>query len=60
MFVDRKWNSNYKKIVYRKLNLYGPTKNFKNREEFDHIVFKFILETIHSPFKFGVHDQLIK
>ena len=31
-FCKKKWYENYEKITYRKLNLYGQTSEFKDRE----------------------------
>lgn len=53
-FVQKKQYKGYHKIVYRKLNLFGGTKQFWDRESFDKNVFKFVVQTVGNPFKLGV------
>ena len=50
-FIAKKQYQSYDKIVYRKLNLYGQTKEFRDRESFDKAVFKFVVKTVGNPFK---------
>ena len=52
--MKKKQYLNYNKIVYRKLNLFGQTKVFWDRESFDKLVFKFVVQTVGNPFKLGV------
>ena len=57
-FVARKWNSNYSKIVYRKLNLYSPTENVTSREELTKLALRIVVQVIGSDFRFG-YDKLV-
>lgn len=57
-FINKKQYQLYDKIVYRKLNLYGRTKEFWDRETFDKAVFKFVVQTVGNPFRLSL-DAII-
>jgi len=57
-FLEKKWYKKYDKICYRKLNLYGKTKVFWDRESFDKFVFKFVVNTVGNPFRLSYEAML--